>query len=53
MSSFIYGYTSNKSIISVSLGTGIHGYKHNDIAKQVVERLDYLSKRYDIDFTID
>ena len=41
-----------KSIISVSLGTGIHGYKHNDIAKQVVERLDYLSKRYDIDFTL-
>ena len=41
-----------KSIVSVSIGTGIHGYKHNDIAKQVVERLDYLSKRYDIDFTL-
>lgn len=41
-----------KSIISVSLGTGIHGYKHNDIAKQVIDRLDYLVKRYDIDFTL-
>lgn len=41
-----------KSIISVSLGTGIHGYKHNDIARQVIDRLDYLVKRYDIDFTL-
>lgn len=23
-----------KSIISVSLGTGVHGYKHNDVAKK-------------------
>lgn len=41
-----------KSIISVSLGTGIHGYKHKDIAKQVVDRLDWLAKIYDINFTL-
>ena len=41
-----------KNIISVSIGTGIHGYKHNDIAKQVMERLNYLVLKYDIDFTL-
>lgn len=28
-----------KSIISVSLGTGVHGYKHKDVAKKVIELL--------------
>lgn len=28
-----------KNIISVSIGTGIHGYKHIDITKDVVIRL--------------
>lgn len=41
-----------KSIVSVSLGTGVHGYKHNDIAKDIVIRLNKLVKEYDIDFTL-
>ncbi len=41
-----------KNIISVSIGTGIHGYKHNDIAQQVVEKLNYLVNKYNIDFTL-
>ena len=41
-----------KSIISVSLGTEVQGYKHNDIAKKVVELLNYLVLKYDIDFTL-
>lgn len=41
-----------KSIVSVSLGTGVHGYKHNDIAKDIVVRLNELVKEYDIDFTL-
>lgn len=41
-----------KSIISVSIGTGVHGYKHNDIAKYINERLNYLVDKYDIDFTL-
>ena len=41
-----------KSIVSVSIGTGIHGYKHNDIAKQVIEKLNYLVNKYNIDFTL-
>lgn len=41
-----------KNIISVSLGTGIHGYKHNDIAKDIMIRLNELIKEYDIDFTL-
>lgn len=41
-----------KSIISISLGTGTHGYKHNDIAKKVVNLLNYLVLKYDIDFTL-
>ena len=41
-----------KNVVSVSLGTGVHGYKHNDIAKQVIERLNYLVKKYNIDFTL-
>lgn len=41
-----------KGIISVSLGTGAHGYKHNDIAKKVVDLLNYLVLKYDIDFTL-
>ncbi|MGN1379043.1 MAG: macro domain-containing protein [Bacilli bacterium] len=41
-----------KNIISVSLGTGVHGYKHNDIAKDVIIRLKELVKEYNIDFTL-
>lgn len=41
-----------KNIVSVSLGTGVHGYKHNDIAKDIIIKLDKLVKEYDIDFTL-
>ena len=41
-----------KNIVSVSLGTGVHGYKHNDIAKDIIIRLNELVKKYDIDFTL-
>ena len=41
-----------KNIISVSIGTGVHGYKHNNIAKYINERLNYLVNKYDIDFTL-
>ena len=41
-----------KNIVSVSLGTGVHGYKHNDIAKDVIIRLKELVNKYDISFTL-
>lgn len=41
-----------KSIVSVSLGTGVHDYKHNDIAKDIVIKINELVKEYDIDFTL-
>lgn len=41
-----------KSIVSVSIGTGVHGYKHNDIAVKIVSILNDLVYRYDIDFTL-
>lgn len=41
-----------KSIVSVSLGTGVHGYKHNDIAKDIVIKINELVKEYNIDFTL-
>lgn len=41
-----------KNIVSVSIGTGVHGYKHNDIAKQLIERLNILVNKYNIDFTL-
>ena len=40
------------NIVSVSIETGIHGYKHNDIAKIVIEKLNYLVNKYDIDFIL-
>lgn len=41
-----------KSIVSVSLGSGINGYKHNDIAKDVISKLKELVNEYDIDFML-
>lgn len=41
-----------KNIVSVSIGTGIHGYKHNDIVKEVIIKLNYLVNKYNIDFTL-
>ena len=42
----------SKNIVSVSLGTGINGYKHKDVAKQVVERLSHYASHYRFDFTL-
>lgn len=41
-----------KSIISVSLGSGINGYKHNDIAKVIISKLNELVNKYNIDFML-
>ena len=41
-----------KNIVSISLDTVVHGYNHNDIAKDIIIRLDKLVKEYDIDFTL-
>lgn len=41
-----------KSIVSVSLGCGVNGYKHNDIAVAVVNKLNELVNKYDIDFML-
>ena len=37
-----------KNIIFVSIGTGKHGYKHIDIAKNVVIRLKELVNKYNL-----
>lgn len=41
-----------KSIVSVSLGCGVNGYKHNDIAKAIICKLNELVNKYDIDFML-
>ncbi len=41
-----------KNIVSVSIGTGIHGYKHDDVAKAVVDKLNELVDKYDVYFTL-
>lgn len=41
-----------KSIVSISLGCGINGYKHIDVAKDVVIRLKELVSEYNIDFML-
>lgn len=41
-----------KNIVSVSIGTGVHGYKHNDIGKIVADKLEILVNQYNIDFTL-
>ena len=41
-----------KSIVSISLGCGINGYKHIDVAKDVVIRLKKLVSEYNIDFML-
>lgn len=41
-----------KSIVSISLGCGVNGYKHNDIAKSVISKLKELVNKYDIDFML-
>lgn len=41
-----------KNIVSISLGTGLHGYKHNEVAKEVVNVLNKLVDEYDINFNL-
>ncbi len=41
-----------KNILSVSLGTGVHGYKHNEIAHIITELLKTLVNENDINFTL-
>ena len=41
-----------KNIISVSIGTGVHGYKHNEIGKVVMLELKNLTEKYDINFSL-
>ena len=41
-----------KSIVSVSLGTGVHGYKHSNVSKRIIELLNYFVLKYNIDFTL-
>lgn len=41
-----------KNIISVSLGTGIHGYKHNEIAKDVIELIANLIDKVNLNFIL-
>jgi len=41
-----------KSIVSASLGVGVHDYKHINIAKDIVVILNELVKKYNIDFTL-
>lgn len=43
---------SYKSIVSVSLGCGVNGYKHIDVAQDVLIKLNELVNKYDIDFTL-
>ena len=40
------------NIVSVSIGTGVHRYKHEDVAKSVYGMLKQLVKEYDINFTL-
>ncbi len=41
-----------KNIISISLGTGLHGYKHNEVAKEVINILNKLAISYNINFSL-
>lgn len=40
------------NIISVSIGTGLHGYKHNDVGKNVYKTLKNLVEKYNINFEL-
>lgn len=41
-----------KNIVSISLGTGIHGYKHNEVGKEVIKTLKKLVVKYKINFNL-
>ena len=40
------------NIISASLGTGVHGYKHEDIAKYIIPTIQKLSKKNNVNFLL-
>lgn len=42
-----------KSVIIPSLGTGIHGYQHEDVAKMVINLLKDFTNNNDIDIIFD
>lgn len=51
----IFGKASKKgykNIISVSIGTGIHGYKHHEIYKEIIDILKELVVKYNICFNL-
>lgn len=37
-------------MISVSLGTGVHGYRHADVAGPVMHKLVELTEKYHVNF---
>lgn len=41
-----------KDILSVSLGTGVHGYNHQEIANDIINLLKTLVNEYDVNFTL-
>lgn len=41
-----------KTILSVSIGTGIHGYIHEEIAGSVISTIQALTEQCDIDFIL-
>lgn len=41
-----------KSILSVSIGTGVHGYKHNEVALSIIPLLYNLVEEFNINFTL-
>lgn len=41
-----------KNIISVSLGTGIHGYKHTEISKDIIQLIMNLVNKLNITFVL-
>ena len=44
--------TNYRKVISISLGTGVHGYKHEVIGKLVANHIESLTKKNDIEFTL-
>ncbi|MDD2505124.1 MAG: macro domain-containing protein [Bacilli bacterium] len=40
------------NIVSVSIGTGVHGYKHKEIVKKVIQKINRLVIKYNINFTL-
>ncbi len=40
-----------KNMVSVSLGTGHHSYKHIDVAEPVMQKLTELTEKYHVNFT--